>query len=89
MIYKVTDRNRVTHYNVIGFACPVTLCETTNRVRPDLRPASWRRTVDCMACLVRFAPLTWCGHGSGEAIHADPEYDGRARRRCYRCSGMA
>ena len=86
MIYKVTDRNRVVHYNVIGFVCLVTLCATRGPVRFNLSPVSWRRTVDCMACLVRFASLTWCGHGSGEAIHVDPEYDGQARRRCYRCS---
>lgn len=88
MIYKVTDRNRIVHYNVIGFSCPVTLCEIRGPVLFNMSPASWRRPVDCMACLVRAASLAWCGHGSGEAVHVDPEYDGHARRRCYRCSGI-
>lgn len=87
MIYKVMDRARVVHFNVIGFDGPVILCEFRIRpVRFDLQPASWKRTVDCMTCLVSVSPLVWCGHGSGEAIHVHSEYNGLARRRCYRCS---
>lgn len=96
MIYKVADRSGVVHFNVIGFTRLVILCERVSlratisdtRRGFDLLPTSWRRLVDCMACLVRVAPLPWCGHGSGEAIYVCPTYDSLVRRQCYRCSGQ-
>lgn len=87
MIHKVMDRSRIIHYNVLGFICLVTLCETKGRARSGLSPTSWRRAVDCMACLVRISPLEWCGHGSGEVVRVDPYFDGMVRRQCHRCSG--
>jgi len=90
VIHKVTDRRRVVHYNVIGFASLVTLCGVEDYgdrlCYRNLLPASWRRQVDCMGCLVRAARLTWCGHGSGEVICIDQEYYSRVRRECHRCT---
>jgi hypothetical protein len=86
MICKVADRGRVIHYNVVGFRCPVLLCQTRYCAN-STSPVSWRRAVDCMACLVRFASLAWCGHGPGEVVHVDPRFDGEVRRQCGRCSG--
>lgn len=85
MIYKIADRNRVVHYNVIGCDCLVLLCDI-NRCARSVSPVSWRRMVDCMACLVRAASLPWCGHGPGQAIHVNPQFDEMVRRLCYRCS---
>lgn len=85
MIYKVIDRNRIIHYNVLGFRCPVTLCRIEYVARSVLS-VSWKRSVDCMTCLVRAASLPWCGHGSGQIVRVDPQYDGYVRRQCHRCS---
>lgn len=85
MIYKVTDRGRVVHHNVIGFSCLVPLCEVKGSHIPHgMSPASWKRQVDCMTCLVNAAVLPWCGHGVGVAIHVDTV---RVHRQCYHCAG--
>lgn len=86
MICKVMDRNRIVHYKVIGFSRPVLLCMFESWARLT-SPVHRKRAVDCMACLVRFASLAWCGHGSGEVVRIDPQFYGRARRQCGRCAG--
>ena len=90
MIHKAMDRRRVTHHNVLGFRCLVTLCGLQGFVQRDLSPASWRRRVDCMTCLVQAASLPWCGHGTGEVIRVDPTCDATTPtvvyRRCHRCT---
>ncbi len=85
MIHKVMDRGRVVHYNVIGYLRLVALCEIRYPWLSFVLPASWRRTVDCMTCLVRAASLAWCGHGSGEVVRIDSQYG--VSRQCHRCAG--
>ncbi len=86
MIHKVVDHRRVVHHNVVGLRSLVTLCGVRGFYKKDLSPASWRRQVDCMTCLVQATTLPWCGHGAGQVFSVEPRHYLLVRR-CHRCMG--
>lgn len=65
MICKVVDGDGVTHYRIVGWSGNWHACD------PDDcrgRPASWRRPVDCMACVAMVTRLPDCPHSAGNVV---------------------
>lgn len=85
MICKVLDDNGITHHAIVGWKGNRHACDIDDWRG---RPASWRRPVDCMACVAVVMSLPYCPHSEGNVIRVifDPRYWFLARC-CARCVG--